>query len=259
MFPAYRLKSSCGNTFLSAAGMRESTFEQELPPALAAQAATGTHRDGQAILGNWRLYPELAPDGLWSTPTDLAKFAIEIALSAHGKANHILSQPVTREMLTVQCHDDPGGSGGTGLGFALGYQNNPAIFFHNGSNDGFKSFLMMEMEAGWGYAAMANSDNFEFVNRRVIRAIAKIYGWNIDLTPKSRDLGEDLTMIQAFRGLQSVLDSYGRAKAGFAGLRHDVNTLNNLGYRLLGQKELRRCNQSVSTQRRRISSRRQHV
>jgi CubicO group peptidase (beta-lactamase class C family) len=218
------------------AGMTESTFQQQLPPALAALAATGTHRDGLAIAGQWRLYPELAPDGLWTTPTDLAKFAIEIALSAHGKANHILSQSTVREMLTVQCHDDPNGPGGTGLGLALGYQHDPAIFFHNGSNDGFKSILMMEADSGWGYAAMSNSDNFDVINRRVMQTIAKHDKWNIDPTPQTRDLGEELTLIQSFRGLHAALDSYHRAKAsGFAGLRHDANTLNNLGYRMLGE------------------------
>ena len=83
-----------------------STFQQHLPQALAARAAIGTHGDGQPVPGKWHLYPELSPDGLWTTPTDLARFAIEIALE-HGGANHILSQSVAREMLTVQCHDDP--------------------------------------------------------------------------------------------------------------------------------------------------------
>ncbi|HEY4088380.1 MAG TPA: serine hydrolase domain-containing protein [Bryobacteraceae bacterium] len=73
------------------AGMTDSTFQRELPPALALRAATGTRRDRQPLPGKWRLFPELAPDGLWSTPTDLAKFAIEIALSGRGKANHVLS------------------------------------------------------------------------------------------------------------------------------------------------------------------------
>jgi CubicO group peptidase (beta-lactamase class C family) len=218
------------------AGMRDSTFQQELPPALAARAATGTQRNGESLPGKWHLFPELAPDGLWSTPTDLAKFAIEIALSEHGSANHILSQPTVRAMLTVQCHDDPDGPGGTGLGFALGYQHHPEIFFHNGSNIGFESILMMDPDGGWGYAAMGNSDNFEAVDRPVLQTMAKLNGW--DIASHSRDLGENLTIIRALRGVQTALDSYQRAKStGFAGLHHDANTLNNFGYSLLGEKK----------------------
>ncbi len=52
------------------------------------------------------------------------------------------------------------------------------------------------------------------------------------------DLGEILTIFESLRGVQTALDSYVRAKAqGFAGLRHDVNTLNNFGYRLLEEKK----------------------
>ncbi len=79
------------------AGMTESTFEQNLSPDRAVQAATGTRRNGRTVPGKWHRFPELAPDGLWSTPTDLAKFAIEIALSEQGRSNHVLSRaPRTR-------------------------------------------------------------------------------------------------------------------------------------------------------------------
>lgn len=215
------------------AGMTESTFRQELPPALAARAATGTDRHGKPLSGKWRLFPELAPDGLWSTPTDLVKFALEIARSARDSANHVLSQSSAREMLTMQCRDDPGG--GTGLGFALGYQKHPGIFFHNGSNAGFQSVLMMDPDAGWGYAAMGNSDNFEAVNRAVFQTLSTWYGWGVE--SRSRDLGENLTIIRALRNAATALEYYQWAQStGFAGLRHDVNTLNNFGYSLLGEK-----------------------
>jgi tetratricopeptide (TPR) repeat protein len=139
-------------------------------------------------------------------------------------------------MLTVQCHDDPGGLGGTGLGFALGYNHQPKIFFHNGSNVGFQAMLMMDPGPGWGFATMGNSDNFEPVNRAVVQTLARLNGWNI-VSP-SRDLGENLTIICTLRGVQTALDSYQRAKfAGFAGLRHSANTLNNFGYSLHGGRK----------------------
>jgi len=218
------------------AGMANSTFQQHLPQALAARAATGTHGDGQAVPGKWHLYPELSPDGLWTTPTDLAKFAIEIALSEHGRANHILSQPVAREMLTVQCHDDPGSAGGIALGFGIGYQNHPALFRHNGGNDGFGSFLTMDAGAGWGYASMGNSDNFETISNHVVETIAKLNGWDYPSRPQS--FGEELFIIHAIRGMQAALDHYQRANsAGFVGQNHDYKALNLFGYSLLREKQ----------------------
>jgi CubicO group peptidase (beta-lactamase class C family) len=218
------------------AGMRDSTFQQELTGTFAARAANGTKQNGESITGKWHRYPELAPDGLWTTPSDLARFAIEITLSKRGTANHVLSRPSVEEMLTIQCHDDPEGKGGTGLGFALGFQNHPEIFFHNGSNTGFQSVLMMDPVAGWGYAAMGNSDNFQPVNRAVLQTLGKANGWGI--LSRTRDLGTDLTVISSLRNVQAALNSYQLAKSnGFTGLRHDANTLNNFGYRLLGEKK----------------------
>jgi CubicO group peptidase (beta-lactamase class C family) len=217
------------------AGMMESTFRQDLPPAFAARAATGTDRGGKSLPGKWRLFPELAPDGLWTTPSDLAKFALEIARSAQDSANHILSQATVHEMLTVQCRDDP--SGGTGFGFALGYQNHPDIFFHNGSNAGFQSVLMMDPAGRWGYAAMGNSDNFEDVNRTVLQTLSIRYGWGVE--SHSRELGENLAIVSALRNTAAAMTYYQWAEStGFVGLRHDVNTLNYFGYRLLASRQL---------------------
>jgi CubicO group peptidase (beta-lactamase class C family) len=66
-------------------GMTDSSYEQPLPPALAAMTASGTYRDGKVVHGRWHIYPEMAAAGLWTTPTDLCRFAIEIALSKHGR------------------------------------------------------------------------------------------------------------------------------------------------------------------------------
>ena len=71
-------------------GMTDSSYEQPLPPARAVATVSGTLADGKAVQGRWHVYPEMAAAGLWTTPTDLAKFAIEIALSRHGKSNRVL-------------------------------------------------------------------------------------------------------------------------------------------------------------------------
>jgi CubicO group peptidase (beta-lactamase class C family) len=66
---------------LNPIGMTNSTFEQPLPASRHAQAARAHDRNGQRMGDPWHVYPELAAAGLWTTPTDLAKFAIEAQLS----------------------------------------------------------------------------------------------------------------------------------------------------------------------------------
>src|SRR5688572_931570 len=65
-------------------GMSRSTFIQPLPKDLESNAANA-HEEGKAIKGRWHSYPEMAAAGLWTTPTDLALFAIDVMESAQGK------------------------------------------------------------------------------------------------------------------------------------------------------------------------------
>jgi CubicO group peptidase (beta-lactamase class C family) len=62
-------------TVLEPFGMSESTYEQPLPEARWEQAATAYESDGEEVEGKWHIYPEMAAAGLWTTPTDLARFA----------------------------------------------------------------------------------------------------------------------------------------------------------------------------------------
>jgi CubicO group peptidase (beta-lactamase class C family) len=154
---------------LDKVGMADSSYEQPLPPARAALTAVGTRGDGKAVHGRWHIYPEMAAAGLWTTPTDLAKFAIEIALSRHGKSNRVLSEKMTTQMLTPVLDY-------AGLGFFL-EKDKPGQFGHNGADEGFQALLSMNCETGQGVAIMANSDNGISVGAYLLRSVAKEYGW----------------------------------------------------------------------------------
>src|SRR5207245_7931585 len=102
----------------------------------AAHTATGARANGKAVEGKWHIYPEMAAAGLWTTPTDLAKFAIEIALSKQGKANHVLSQKSTQEMLTPQIKTGDSDGSSVGLAFFLGGPQTPDHSRHTRTDDG---------------------------------------------------------------------------------------------------------------------------
>jgi len=209
-------------------GMTDSSYEQPLPPARAAMTAGGAYADGKPVHGKWHIYPEMAAAGLWTTPTDLAKFAIEIALSKQGKANHILSQKMTQEMLTPVIDN-------VGLGLFM-EKDNPGQFGHNGADEGFQALLTMNADTGNGIALMADSDNGISVMNHVLRRVAKEYAWNYKMEP---DVAGDLFLLAKLKGTAKALTQYDalqQSKDG-ASPTHEA-ILNNLGYRLLyGGKE----------------------
>jgi CubicO group peptidase (beta-lactamase class C family) len=50
-------------------GMADSTYEQPPPAERAAQAATAHPGNNIPLLGKYHVYPEMAAEGLWTTPT----------------------------------------------------------------------------------------------------------------------------------------------------------------------------------------------
>jgi CubicO group peptidase (beta-lactamase class C family) len=155
---------------LSKIGMQNSTYEQPLSPTRAAQAATGHRFKGEIVKGKWHTYPEMAAAGLWTTPTDLAKLAIEVQKAKLGKSSKVLSQAMTEQMLTRQFEN-------WGLGFSREGQDTKATFSHGGSNEGFRCHFVAFTGGGQGAVVMTNSDNGSALAQEIIRSIAAEYGW----------------------------------------------------------------------------------
>jgi CubicO group peptidase (beta-lactamase class C family) len=204
-------------------GMADSSYEQPLPPARATATAWGTYADGKPVHGKWHIYPEMAAAGLWTTPTDLAHFAIEIALSKNGKSNLILSQKMVNEMLTPVMDE-------VGLGFFL-EKDNPGVFGHGGADEGFQALLTMNYDTGKGVVIMADSDNGIAVAGQLLRSVAREYGWNYKL---GDDIMVNLFLIAITNGSSAALERYDPIKKeNSSGHGMDESVLNILGYQLL--------------------------
>jgi CubicO group peptidase (beta-lactamase class C family) len=150
-------------------GMDRSTFSQPLPPGLFGEAAAG-HDDAGVLEGRWRIHPELAAAGLWTTPSDLVTWAIEIANAYRGAPGALLSEDLAREMLTPQ-------EGSTGLGPSLGGTGDGSFFGHGGANVGFRAQLVYFPETGQGAAVMSNADGGAQLNREILLALGAEHGW----------------------------------------------------------------------------------
>jgi len=164
-------------------GMTNSTFEQPLAPNREKQAARAHDRTGARMGDPWHVYPEQAAAGLWTTPTDLAKFAIEVQLSLLGKSNRVLSETTVREMVT------PVGVGPYAVGFQIGKEGEGWYFMHGGSNWGFQCDLIAHRVNGYGAVIMTNSDRGGALIQRLRRLIQQEHKWDALDAPIPRRYG----------------------------------------------------------------------
>jgi CubicO group peptidase (beta-lactamase class C family) len=158
------------DTVLAPIGMTRSTYEQPLPLDLRSGAATPHNANGGPIAGGFHIYPEMAAAGLWTTPTDLARYAIEIQRSLGGDANRVLSVEMTQQMLRV-------GPGNWGLGLTIGGSPENPFFSHGGINAGFEAVLIAYQQRGDGAVIMTNAQGGQLLANEIVRSIASVYGW----------------------------------------------------------------------------------
>ena len=149
--------------------MNHSLFAAELPPALARNAARAHAANGEMLPGRWHVYPELAAAGLWTTPSDLARFALELARARLGQSS-VLSQGSAELMSTPQF-------GRYAFGFSIRGEGPKRAFGHAGANAGFRCAMLLFPERGQGAVVMTNGDGGGVLVREVLRAIGEQYGW----------------------------------------------------------------------------------
>lgn len=161
-------------------GMTRSSYQQPISPANDRNAARAHSAQGQGRGAKWHVYPELAAAGLWTTPSDLARFAIEVQLASAGRSAKVLNRNTVREMLT------PVGVGDFAVGFQVTKIGQGWYFQHGGSNWGFRANLMAHLSNGYGLAIMTNADQGGSVMAELQRRIQGAYAWDAVADPAPR-------------------------------------------------------------------------
>ncbi len=151
-------------------GMKQTTFENPLPLELENNTSAG-HRGYSVLPGKRRYMANIAAGGLWTTSDDYAKFVIELQKSWHGKSNKVISQDLTREMLSPHVSKE------YGFGVFMRNIGKEKYFGHLGDNSGFIAGFISHISEGYGAVIMANSRNSAELIREINKSIAKYYDW----------------------------------------------------------------------------------
>lgn len=158
--------------------MKHTTFEQQ-PSARVGSPLSGHDSNGQPPPGKWRIFPEMAAAGIWSTPSDIARLAIEIQKAQRGRSK-FLSAATVNEMLTPQAGD-------WGLGFSVEGEGPSRRFGHGGDNREFSTNFFVYTATGQGAVIMTNGFRGGRLIDELLRAISHEYGWP-DFRPKEKTI-----------------------------------------------------------------------
>ncbi|MCZ4243594.1 serine hydrolase [Pedobacter punctiformis] len=212
---------------LTPLGMTHSSFNQ--PPFTDKKnlLATGYHGNIE-VVGKYHIYPEKAAAGLWTNPTDLAKYIIETQLSLQGKSNKVLSKDMSIKRLE------------NNFGVFTRDFNGTKYFGHSGGNYGFVCHYVGSLEDGNGIVVMTNGNNMKLIEE-IVRSIASLNQWKnppLD-SPTKESISLTIKKI-ANKNIDKGIELYKKLKItkpndyNFS----DKSELNSLGYEFLKNNKI---------------------
>lgn len=174
-------------------GMGASTYQQPLGSKYALQGSAAFNSEGEQVEGLWHNYPEQAAAGLWTTPTDLANYCIQIQEIYEGKEGGLLTKNTVEAMLTKH-------QGDWGLGPALQKEGDSLLFGHGGKNKGFSNNMLAFAHQGKAMIVMTNADRGVDLMGEVMRAVSAQYGWGISEPRMVNVVSQPLDSLKRFAG-----------------------------------------------------------
>ncbi|OUL62843.1 serine hydrolase [Flavobacterium sp. AJR] len=190
--------------------LQNSTMLQPNEKGFLTNIAKVHNSKGKIIRTGIPITPQVAPSGLWSTPTDLATITIEMQKALLGKGNKVISTAVAKKVTNIVTLN---GARGWSYGWqrSLGWGNQD-WFSHDGSNTGTGGELLGTMTNGNGIAILANGDKpnrlpvMSYVEKEVINKL----NWYTPINEKTtKDI--PLALSKAIKGYYTeILYGYDR-------------------------------------------------
>lgn len=151
--------------------MAHSTYSQPLEKDRSNEIAFGYNYHNLQLPGGYNIMPELSAAGLWTTPSDLARFGIEIMKALKNESKYL--EKNTAELMTTKAYENSP----YGVGLAVNQCKKGLIFGHGGSNFGYHSNMCFCPDEGSGIVVMQNSDIGMGICAEVTNAFKEIYAW----------------------------------------------------------------------------------
>ena len=116
----------------------------------------------------------VAPSSLHTQSLDFSKWMIDLMENEH------LSESSYNELLDHESNvftSDSGIEYYYTLGFVTGNKGFKNIYFHNGSNDGFTCWYLLDKEKKWGYVLFTNSERGEELGEKMFSYLGGMTLW----------------------------------------------------------------------------------
>ncbi|SNR70977.1 serine hydrolase [Flavobacterium sp. ov086] len=160
-------------------GLKNTTMIQPNEKGFPTNVALVHDENEKIIRTGLPITPQVGASGMWSTPTDLAKLAIEMQNALRNKNNKVISNNVAKKVTEVSALKDAVGGWSYGWQKSFGY-NNYEWFVCNGSNTGVGGSVFATMKDGNGFVFLANGEkpNRFPVMAQTQRKILTLMGWD---------------------------------------------------------------------------------
>lgn len=138
-------------------GLKNTTMIQPDEKGFPTNVALVHDENEKVIRTGLPITPQVGASGMWSTPTDLAKIAIEMQNALRNKNNKVISHNVAKKVTEVSALKDAVGGWSYGWQKSFGY-NNYDWFVCNGSNTGVGGSVFATMTDGNGFTFLTNGE-----------------------------------------------------------------------------------------------------
>ncbi len=180
---------------LDVIGMTSSSYSQSPSPALAARRASAHRPDGARIPGKLHIYPEMAAAGLWTTPSDLARYVLYVQAASRGETGQVLTTSLVREIVTPQ------NGGGHGLGPSINGTGAFTRFGHGGVDEGFEADMVGYVTRGQGVVIMGNANLAQMLFQEIKGSVARAYAWpGYEIEPQLEAQRIPASLLERIRG-----------------------------------------------------------